>query len=74
MRKNGYWCLSGLLSGGISLYTMRYNEGAIHYYFHQGSKENKSRGHTDAISVIKLNQEQDKFYLDHGIKLSDNGI
>ena len=40
---------------------MRYNEGAIHYYFHQGSKENKSRGHTDAISVIKLNQEQDKF-------------
>ena len=59
--KNGYWCLSGLLSGGISLYTMRYNEGAIHYYFHQGSKENKSRGHTDAISVIKLNQEQDKF-------------
>ena len=31
--RNGLWCLSGLLSGGISLYTMRYNEGTIHHYF-----------------------------------------
>ncbi|RCK64776.1 Transcription factor SPT8 [Candida viswanathii] len=59
--RNGYWCLSGLLSGGISLYTMRYNEGTIHHYFHHGSKENRSRGHNDAVSVLKLNQEQDKF-------------
>ena len=59
--KNGYWCLSGLLSGGISLYTMRYNEGTIHHYFYQGSKENPRRGHRDTISALKLNQEEDKF-------------
>ena len=59
--RNGYWCLSGLLSGGISLYTMRYNEGTIHHYFHHGSRENPKRGHNDAVSVLKLNQEQDKF-------------
>lgn len=59
--RNGYWCLSGLLSGGISLYTMRYNEGAIHHYFHHGSKNDNTNGHNDAVSVIRLNTEQDKF-------------
>ncbi|CUM65394.1 uncharacterized protein PRCAT00003030001 [Priceomyces carsonii] len=60
--KNGNWCLSGVLSGGISLYTMRYNEGAIHHYFMHDSKKNfKNIGHTDAVSVLKLNTAQDKF-------------
>ncbi|KAI5958505.1 SPT8 [Candida pseudojiufengensis] len=66
--KNGYWCLSGLLSGGISLYTMRYNEGTIHHYFNHGktnqkdqAKSKKIKGHTDAISALKLNQDQNKF-------------
>lgn len=64
VERNGYWCLSGVLSGGISLYTMRYNEGALHHYFNHGQKRQKkllSSGHTDAISSLKLNQSQDKF-------------
>lgn len=63
VERNGYWCLSGLSSGGISLYTMRYNEGAIHYYFNHGQKKQNhslDNGHNDAVSVIKLNTEQDK--------------
>ncbi|ODV78648.1 WD40 repeat-like protein [Suhomyces tanzawaensis NRRL Y-17324] len=59
--RNGYWCLSGLLSGGISLFTMRYNEGAIQHYFPHGPKSDNSKGHNDAVSVIRLNTEQDKF-------------
>ncbi|KAI3405425.2 SPT8 [Candida oxycetoniae] len=59
--KNGYWCLSGLSSGGICLYTMRYNEGAIHYYFNHGTKQNPRRGHTDTVSVLRLNHEENKF-------------
>lgn len=58
--KNGYWCLSGLSSGGIALYTMRHNEGGIHHYFSHGDKRRGILGHTDAVSVLKLNQSQDK--------------
>ncbi|KAK6201287.1 uncharacterized protein RJT21DRAFT_120336 [Scheffersomyces amazonensis] len=62
VERSGYWCLSGLLSGGISLYTMRYNEGAIHHYFpHSNKKSDGLKGHNDAVSVIKLNTSQDKF-------------
>lgn len=64
VNRNGYWCLSGLSSGGISLYSMRYNEGSIHHYFMHGSKNRQSSlqtGHKDTVSVIKLNTEQDKF-------------
>lgn len=64
VERNGYWCLSGVLSGGISLYTMRYNEGTLHHYFNHGQKKQNSvlnSGHTDAISSLKLNQDQDKF-------------
>ncbi|CCG24374.1 Spt8 protein [Candida orthopsilosis Co 90-125] len=59
--RNGLWCLSGLLSGGISLYTMRYNEGTIHHYFNHGTSQYRRRGHTDAVSALRLNQEQDRF-------------
>lgn len=62
VERNGYWCVSGLLSGGISLYTMRYNEGNIHHYFHHGPKRQApvlDGGHSDAVSVLRLNTEQD---------------
>lgn len=62
--RNGFWCLSGLSKGGIALYTMRYNEGYIHRYFMQGKRENNRQlasGHSDTISVLKLNQNEDKF-------------
>lgn len=64
VERNGYWCLSGLSSGGISLYTMRYNEGNIHHYFTHSPKKQKAtldNGHNDAVSVLKLNTQQKKF-------------
>lgn len=65
VERNGFWCLSGLLSGGISLYTMIYNEGAIHHYFrHNANKfgeQTIDTGHLDAVSVLKLNRAQDRF-------------
>lgn len=64
VERNGYWCLSGLSSGGISLYTMRYNEGNIHHYFNHSPKKQSAaldNGHNDAVSVLKLNSEQKKF-------------
>ncbi|SGZ54932.1 CIC11C00000005779 [Sungouiella intermedia] len=65
VERNGFWCLSGLLSGGISLYTMIYNEGNIHHYFrHNANKTGEQTidtGHLDAVSVLKLNRAQDKF-------------
>lgn len=62
--RNGYWCLSGVLSGGISLYTMRYNEGNMHHYFRHDEKRKpmqEARGHNDAVSALLLNFKQDKF-------------
>lgn len=65
VERNGYWCLSGLLSGGISLYTMIYNEGAIHHYFEHNSRKqtqhSTATGHLDTISVLRLNYEQNRF-------------
>lgn len=65
VERNGFWCLSGLLSGGISLYTMIYNEGAIHHYFRHNTNKNGEQtidtGHLDAVSVLRLNREQDRF-------------
>ncbi|KAM9909627.1 hypothetical protein OXX69_005258 [Metschnikowia pulcherrima] len=65
VEKNGLWCLSGLLSGGISLYTMIYNEGAIHHYFPHNGKKNSEptldTGHSDAVSVLRLNYAQTSF-------------
>lgn len=34
----------------------------------------QKRGHNDAVSVLKLNQEQDKFLSGSWIKQLDNGI
>lgn len=62
--RNGYWCLSGLSSGGISLYTMRYSEGTLQHYFSAGKKGQEhllENGHNDAVSMIKLNREQTGF-------------
>lgn len=66
VERNGYWCLSGLLSGGISLYTMRYNEGNIHHYFPHTEKTNKdpislNSGHRDTVSVLKLSSSEKTF-------------
>lgn len=64
VQRDGYWCLSGVLNGGISLYTMIYNEGAIHHYFSHGKKsqpQSIDSGHTDAVSVLRLNHAQDRF-------------
>lgn len=63
VERNGYWCLSGLLSGGISLYTMIYNEGNIHHYFRHSSSRTPSldSGHLDAVSVLRLNHAQSAF-------------
>lgn len=62
--RNGFWCLSGLSKGGVSLYTMRYNEGAIHHYFMHGDRSNYNAlqsGHCDTVSSIKLNSQEDRF-------------
>lgn len=64
VERNGYWCLSGLSSGGISLYTMRYNEGNIHHYFMHREKKltaTLDNGHNDAVSALRLNTEQKQF-------------
>lgn len=64
VERNGYWCLSGLHSGGISLYTMIYNEGALHHYFHHGARllpPSLASGHLDAVSVLRLNSDQTRF-------------
>lgn len=64
VEKNGYWCLLGLLSGGISLYTMIYNEGAMHHYFRHNLKKTEhllDTGHSDAVSVLRLNYAQTSF-------------
>lgn len=66
VERNGYWCLSGLLSGGISLYTMRYNEGNIHHYFPHTEKSVKgplslNGGHRDTVSVLKLSSSEKSF-------------
>lgn len=59
--KYGFWMLSGLKSGGISLYSMRYNEGTLIYFFNPCLKHFKNSGHTNTVSVIKLNNDQNKF-------------
>lgn len=64
--RNGYWCLSGLRSGGVSLYTMIHSEGKLQNYFsHSNIKPTLSldvtKGHLDAVSVLRLNYEQTSF-------------
>lgn len=62
--KRGLWCLSGLLSGGISLYSMKYSEGSlVHYFCHGDSKKNtqENGGHNDAVSVLRLCPDEKSF-------------
>lgn len=46
------WLLSGLSNGGINMQSIRHNEGTIVHHF---------ASHQDTVSVLKLNQAQDKF-------------
>lgn len=57
------WLLSGLTSGGINLQSIRHNEGAIVHHF---------RNHQDTVSVLRLNQSQDKFLSGSWDKLIHN--
>lgn len=65
VERNGLWCLSGLLSGGISLYTLVYNEGNIHHYFRHTSNKRAApslnNGHSDAISALQVSYSQTSF-------------
>ncbi|KAI8826764.1 WD40-repeat-containing domain protein [Fimicolochytrium jonesii] len=45
VESEGVWCLSGCRSGNINLWSVRHDEGACRHVF---------RGHTSAVSVLKL--------------------
>ena len=63
--KRGLWCLSGLLSGGISLYSMKYSEGSLVHYFPHGDPKrpaHENSGHNDAVSVLKLTPDEKGFF------------
>ncbi|ODV84088.1 hypothetical protein CANARDRAFT_202000 [[Candida] arabinofermentans NRRL YB-2248] len=66
VESEGRWLLSGLRSGGISLQSVRINEGAIQYYFKQSTlkgipESEKAWRHSDTVSCLKLNGDEDKF-------------
>ncbi|CCH40968.1 putative WD repeat-containing protein [Wickerhamomyces ciferrii] len=52
VEKRCLWLLSGLKSGGINLQSVRHNEGTIVHHF---------KGHNDTVSVLKLNEYENKF-------------
>ncbi|ODV94595.1 hypothetical protein PACTADRAFT_3481 [Pachysolen tannophilus NRRL Y-2460] len=58
VQKESLWLLSGLSSGGIALQSVRHSEGSIRHYFQHGNAPNQ---HNDAVSVVKLNQDENKF-------------
>lgn len=63
--KRGLWCLSGLSSGGISLYSMKYSEGSLVHYFPHGDPKRpapENSGHNDAVSVLKLTPDEMGFF------------
>jgi transcriptional activator SPT8 len=49
VQSEAIWLLSGLQSGGITLQSVRFNEGQIQYYLD---------GHTSAVSTIKLDDAE----------------
>lgn len=51
VQNRGLWLLSGLSSGGITIQSVRHQEGAIQGYLKQ---------HTDAVSVLRLNNSETK--------------
>ena len=63
---NGYWLLSGLSTGAITLQSVRSSEGSIQWYFPHGKdkiiKDDDSRYyHTSAVSCLVTNTEQTNF-------------
>ncbi|KAG7732755.1 hypothetical protein KL948_002185 [Ogataea haglerorum] len=58
VQSESHWLLSGLKSGGITLQSVRFNEGAIQYYFKHGKSEHS---HSDTVSCLQLNNEEKRF-------------
>lgn len=52
VQSEALWLLAGLESGGITLQTVRHNEGQIQAYMHR---------HKSAVSVLKLDDDETRF-------------
>lgn len=66
IEKNGFWLLSGLKNGGITLQSIRSNEGNIQYYFKNSNlysnfDSNFKLSHSDSVSCLQLNSNQTNF-------------
>ncbi|CDK26227.1 unnamed protein product [Kuraishia capsulata CBS 1993] len=68
VQSESLWCLSGLASGGITLQSVRYNEGSILHYFEPTDRKHAKlhdptslKQHYEAISILKLNKDETKF-------------
>ncbi|GMG22331.1 unnamed protein product [Ambrosiozyma monospora] len=58
VESNGFWLLSGLKSGGITLQSVRSGEGVIRYYFREGKDEKQ---HSSTVSCLKMNSDETRF-------------
>ncbi|GME71836.1 unnamed protein product [Ambrosiozyma monospora] len=58
VESNGFWLLSGLKSGGITLQSVRSGEGVIRYYFREGKGETQ---HSSTVSCLKMNSDETRF-------------
>lgn len=63
VQSEAQWLLSGLASGGITLQSIRHDEGKIQHYFRHQSGEPSSvgMGHSDAVSVLKIDHDETGF-------------
>lgn len=64
--QNGFWLLSGLQNGAITLQSVRSSEGTIQWYFKNAndktvSSEDKQYHHSNSVSCIVTNTEQTNF-------------
>lgn len=64
--QNGFWLLSGLQNGAITLQSVRSSEGTIQWYFKNAndksvSNEEKAYHHSNSVSCIITNSDQTNF-------------
>ena len=64
--QNGFWLLSGLQNGAITLQSVRSSEGTIQWYFKNAndktvSSEDKAYHHSNSVSCIVTNTDQTNF-------------